>query len=115
MEAVLRKILNIGSVNEDFVYDVPHFVRPGETLAAVGRQCFPGGKGLNQSIALARAGSEVWHAGCIGQDGDNLRAVLNKSGVNTQFLKIIDASTGHAIIQVAGNSLSGKFRPARMA
>lgn len=63
------KILNLGSCNIDYVYHVEHIVRPGETVAIRSMEQFPGGKGLNQSIALARAGAKVYHAGCIGQEG----------------------------------------------
>ena len=66
------KILNFGSLNIDYVYSVPHFVRAGETLSSFRREIFVGGKGLNQSIALARAGAHVYHAGCIGTDGEFL-------------------------------------------
>ena len=54
------KILNFGSCNVDFVYRLPHFVQPGETLTAKSLAKNPGGKGLNQSIALARTGSRVF-------------------------------------------------------
>ena len=60
------KILNVGSLNVDHVYSVPHIVRPGETIAGEGYRRFPGGKGANQSVALARAGAAVWHAGMVG-------------------------------------------------
>ena len=60
------KIYNIGSANVDYVYQVPHFVRPGETLSATSMQVFPGGKGLNQSVALAKAGIKVIHGGRVG-------------------------------------------------
>ena len=63
------KILNFGSLNIDKVYKVKHFVRPGETIFSEEYQCFPGGKGLNQSIAAARAGVPIYHAGTIGPDG----------------------------------------------
>ena len=63
------KVLNFGSLNIDYVYQVDHMVRAGETLASDGREAFPGGKGLNQSVALARAGVPVYHAGLIGSDG----------------------------------------------
>ena len=49
------KILNFGSLNIDYVYSVPHFVRGGETLSSMSLDVFAGGKGLNQSIALSRA------------------------------------------------------------
>ena len=70
------KILNFGSLNIDKVYKVPHFVRPGETISSDSFTCFPGGKGLNQSIAIARAGGKVFHAGTIGRDGGFLKEIL---------------------------------------
>ncbi len=97
------KILNYGSLNIDHVYHVPHFVRPGETLSSLDMQLFAGGKGLNQSIALARAGADVWHAGAIGKDGGMLSGILKDSNVNTGCLKIRDVPTGHAIIQIDEN------------
>jgi hypothetical protein len=60
------KILNIGSINIDHVYEVEHFVRPGETLSGSSYSVFAGGKGFNQSVALARAGTTAYHAGRVG-------------------------------------------------
>lgn len=77
-----------------------HFVRPGETLKSDNYTIFSGGKGANQSIALARAKAEVIHAGKIGNDGAWLKEKLQKSGVNTSLIKTIDTPTGHAVIQV---------------
>jgi len=94
------KILNFGSLNVDYVYSVDYFVRAGETLKVNSREVLPGGKGMNQSVALARAGAEVYHAGCIGADGAFLRALLNKNGVDTTLLRTIDGMQGHTIIQV---------------
>lgn len=95
------KILNFGSVNVDYVYGVDHFVKPSETLAAQSYEVFMGGKGCNQSVALAKAGAEVYHAGNIGKDGLWIKEQLKKWGVNTDLLNITDGPTGHAIIQVA--------------
>ena len=95
--------LNFGSLNLDFVYSVTHSVRAGETLASTDRACFAGGKGLNQSLALARAGGVVAHAGCVGEDGGMLRQLLEESGVNTETLLTVDGPTGHAIIQLDQN------------
>ena len=81
------KVLNFGSLNLDYVYQVPHFVQPGETLSATEQAVNAGGKGLNQSIALARAGAEVYHAGCIGSAGLPLKKLLEENGVNTAYLK----------------------------
>lgn len=94
------KILNFGSLNLDYVYQVEHMVRPGETLASADMQVFCGGKGLNQSIALARAGAEVYHAGLIGEEGRMLLEELQAAGVDCRFVRIIGERTGHAIIQV---------------
>lgn len=96
------KLLNFGSLNIDCVYQVDHFVRPGETMSSISRQTFCGGKGLNQSIALARAGVKVYHAGSVGKtDGDMLVDALNANGVHTDFVKLSEEeATGHAIIQV---------------
>lgn len=93
-------ILNIGSLNLDYTYAVTHFVKGGETLASLSREVHCGGKGLNQSIALARAGAQVYHAGCIGADGGILKNILCDSGANVSLVKEVDTATGHAIIQV---------------
>ena len=94
-------ILNFGSMNLDYVYQVEHFVRPGETLSAVSQKVNPGGKGLNQSIALAKAGATVFHAGCLGQGGESLGKLLQNSGVDIRFLRLTEELQGNAIIQVA--------------
>lgn len=94
------KVLNFGSLNIDYVYSVEHILRPGETLSSGRMEIFPGGKGLNQSIALARAGADVYHAGMTGQDGQFLLAICNENGVNTEFVRILEGKSGHAIIQV---------------
>lgn len=94
------KVLCFGSLNIDYTYKVPHFVKKGETLASERLQVFGGGKGLNQSVALAKAGAEVYHAGSIGQDGMFLLDMLKDAGANTDFVKILDTvRTGNAIIQ----------------
>jgi ribokinase len=94
------RILNFGSLNLDYVYQVPHFVTPGETLAAVKQDVHPGGKGLNQSIALARAGAKVYHAGAVGRGGEPLARLLKENGVNTEYLQTVDCLQGNAVIQV---------------
>jgi len=61
---------------------------------------FPGGKGLNQSIAIARAGSEIYHAGKVGPDGQMLLDTLTENGVNTDYVGKDGITSGHAVIQV---------------
>ncbi len=94
------RILNFGSLNIDHVYSVERFVRPGETLAAAKYAKYCGGKGFNQSVALAHAGARVTHAGKIGEDGIFLRKRLEAAGVDASLVEIVDVPTGHAIIQV---------------
>ncbi len=94
------EVLNFGSLNIDHVYHVSHFVRPQETLAVGGYRKFAGGKGLNQSVALARAGLRVAHAGKCGTDGAFLADTLREAGVDVRFLLRSEGPTGHACIQV---------------
>ena len=95
------KFLNFGSCNVDYVYSMDHIVRAGETQASDGLNVFPGGKGLNQSIALSRAGVKVYHAGCIGFDGELLMDTLRMSGVDVSYIRRVNEKNGHAIIQVS--------------
>lgn len=97
------KILSLGSLNIDYVYSVDHISLAGETISAGERETKQGGKGLNQSIALARAGAEVSMAGCVGVDGSELMQTLAQSGVNTQLIRQIEGPSGHAIIQLAAS------------
>jgi len=99
-DRIKMRILNFGSLNIDYVYTVHHFARPGETLSCEDYQTFAGGKGNNQSIALARAGAEVFHAGKLCDKDIWLKELLESSGVNTKFIELAESSSGHAIIQV---------------
>ena len=102
------KTLVFGSLNIDHVYQVPHFLRPGETMDSSAYSRNAGGKGLNQAIALARAGQDTAFAGAIGQDGLFLRDALTEAGVDTRHVHLLDTPTGHAIIQVeaaGGNAI----------
>ena len=94
------KILNFGSINIDYVYKVNHIARPGETISSTSFAVFAGGKGANQSVALAKAGADVYHAGKIGTDGQWVIDKLQGYGVGTDFIQSCDSASGHAIIQV---------------
>jgi len=94
-------ILNFGSLNIDYVYRVDTFLQAGETKLSKDLNLFCGGKGLNQSIAMARAGNTVYHAGLVGEDGQMLKDKLEENGVNLEYLKPVSGKSGHAIIQVA--------------
>lgn len=95
------KILSFGSLNIDYNYKLDHIVAPGETISSHDLIVTCGGKGLNQSIALRKAGAQVLHAGIIGYDGDMLKKTLEDAGVDTTLLKIDpDSKSGHTIIQI---------------
>ena len=98
------KVLNIGSMNLDHVYNVDHIVQPGETEASFDMNVFLGGKGINQSMALAKAGVPVYHGGMIGEDGQPFLDACKEYGVNADHIKMIEGKTGHAIIQVDKNA-----------
>lgn len=95
------KVLNFGSLNYDHVYEMENFVNPKETISSLGYARHFGGKGLNQSIALKKAGMDVYHAGRVGSDGQDFIDYLKKYNVKTDYLiKDDKEATGHAIIQV---------------
>ncbi len=93
-------ILNFGSLNIDRVFRVGHIARPGETIAGTSLAVFAGGKGANQSVALARAGAQTAHAGKIGTDGRWLLDKLRQEKVDTRWVRVGDGATGQALIQV---------------
>ncbi len=97
------KVLSFGSLNIDYVYQIDHIVSNGETESTSGMRENCGGKGLNQSIALARAGVSVWHAGMVGSEGQLLIDACVKNGVNTDFIRMTKGRSGHTIIQVDKN------------
>lgn len=94
------KILNFGSLNIDYVYSVDHMVEKGETLSSNGMNIFCGGKGLNQSISLSKAGAEVYHAGLIGNEGDILLNACTDAEVKVDYIRRTQGKSGHTIIQV---------------
>lgn len=97
------KVLNFGSLNLDYVYSLDHIVMGGETISSTKMEVFCGGKGLNQSIALARAGIPVFHVGLIGESGESLLNACKESGVDTTYIKRVEGKSGHTIIQVDKN------------
>ena len=97
------KVLNMGSLNYDYVYSVDHILTPGETISSEETNTFLGGKGLNQSIALAKAGVKVYHAGMVGEDGQAMIDACLENGVNPEYIKKIPGKSGHTIIQVDKN------------
>lgn len=97
----MARLITLGSLCIDHVYRVPGISGVGETVASLSHQVFPGGKGLNQSLAAARAGASVVHVGCVGDDGAMLQEVLSAAGVDTSGVRMLHGEvSGHAVIQV---------------
>ena len=94
------RILSLGSLNIDHIYAVPHFIQGAETLTVQGLTQSVGGKGLNQSVAAARAGAPVFHAGMLGRGGGPLQAFLNQNNVDTSLIRPCEIQQGHTVIQV---------------
>lgn len=95
------KVFNYGSINIDHIYRVPRFIQPGETLASEHYQMMLGGKGANQSIALARAGASVQHIGRVSSFDDWIFRKLQADGIGVYCVAHVEEPTGHAIIQVS--------------
>jgi ribokinase len=93
-------IFNLGSINIDHFYRLPHLPAPGETLAATDYSVGLGGKGANQSAAAAKAGATVVHIGAVGPEGGWTVDRLKGWGVQTDAIARIDTPTGHAIITI---------------
>lgn len=93
-------IFNVGSINADYFYEVPHLPHPGETVPATRQTTGLGGKGANQSVAAARAGAHVVHVGAVGPEGGWAVDRLAKAGVGVDHIARLDTPTGHAIITV---------------
>lgn len=94
-------VFNLGSINIDLVYMVPHFPAPGETLTTLDYQRMLGGKGTNQSIALARAGGTVVHIGATHAEDGWIRGEMHAAGVDISALQTSDTATGHAVVSVS--------------
>lgn len=95
----------VGSINQDLVFRVPHFPRPGETMHSDARFTNAGGKGANQAVACARLGSDVMMVGRVGADqpGVALVEALRHEGIDTAHVRVDeDEPTGMASIWVDG-------------
>lgn len=96
-------IWNLGSINEDIVYTVPHIPAAGETLASTKRQVFLGGKGANMSVAAARAAARVNHIGAVGFGAGWTAERLLEYGVDTRHIATLDTDAAQAVIVVDDN------------
>ncbi len=93
----------VGSANMDIIFTVERIPRPGETLLAESVATYPGGKGLNQAVAAARAGAVTTFIGALGTDGhgDELAATMTDAGIDRSLVRRSTAPTGQAFIVVS--------------
>lgn len=95
------EICVLGSVNLDLVASTSRLPRPGETVLGSEYHEYPGGKGLNQAVAAARAGAGTALCACVGDDpaGALLRDVARQAGVVVDQISVVAATaTGRALI-----------------
>ena len=104
------RILNFGTLCAECIYSVESLDFSGDTLELGSSQTFAGGRGLNVSVALSRAGiSKIHHAGYIGDSSEFLREALKNSGVNTANLKSVDKPSAHSIVLLENGARSKKL------
>lgn len=94
-------VLSFGSLNYDRTYEVEAFVEAGQTIFSLKYSEFLGGKGLNQSVSLNRAGCEVYHMGVVGPDGGELKQMLHENGIHTDYIFESPIQSGHAEMQLS--------------
>jgi ribokinase len=108
MTAARAELCVVGSANLDLVATTPRLPGPGETVLGDSFAEYPGGKGLNQAVAAARAGASTSLCACVGDDdaGRQLRAVAREAGVRDDHLAVAEGvPTGRALIAVARDEL----------
>ena len=99
----MNKVTVIGSINLDTNLRVKQMPRPGETIHATDHYSAAGGKGANQAVAAARAGSEVSFIGGVGADapGKEMLNLLKSENIDTSgIITATKESTGQAFITV---------------
>jgi ribokinase len=96
----MSNLVNLGSLCIDYVYSVSTIANPGETVASKNLSVFPGGKGLNQSVAAVKAGARVQHFGAVGVDGEELVQFMQAAGVSVDGVINTAGRSGHAVIQI---------------
>lgn len=101
-----NRVIILGSINVDSIYQVERFPQPGETIAVKQKSYAPGGKGANQAVAAARSGAEVSFVGAVGADNDGQEMVktLGENNVDTGRIAVDpDNGTGSAVITLDEN------------
>ena len=98
-----KTILVVGSINMDLVARATHIPVAGETVSGTSFATYPGGKGANQAVSIAKLGHPVTLIGRLGSDsfGEVLQRGLQAAGVDTSGVKQVPGSSGVAVIVVS--------------
>ncbi|HAE74367.1 MAG TPA: ribokinase, partial [Candidatus Aquiluna sp.] len=83
----------VGSVNADYSVFMKKLPLPGETVVAFESGRFAGGKGLNQAVAIHRAGGDVTFQFAVGDDDDGKFLTNFLEDQNLVFSRILDTGT----------------------
>jgi len=100
-----KKIVVIGSINNDLVIEVDKAPVMGETVFGHNFSQIPGGKGSNQAVACARLGADVYFVGAVGDDGAGPVMIkgFTDNNVDVSGIKTVPGiPTGTAVIIVSG-------------
>lgn len=94
------RVFNLGSINIDHIFRLGHFPAPGETLTAQDYLCCLGGKGANQSLALALGGAQVLHIGRMAAPDEHFISPLQRAGVCLDQVATDAKASGSAVVLV---------------
>lgn len=98
----MSKITVIGSFVMDNVAKMVKFPQEGETILGESLELFPGGKGINQCVSVARLGGDVEMVGMLGKDGngDVFRKIMKEDGITAENVFSCDKPTAVAQVQI---------------
>ncbi|MBO4356323.1 MAG: ribokinase, partial [Clostridia bacterium] len=98
----MSKITVVGSFVMDNVAKMDRFPAEGESIIGKSIDFFPGGKGANQCVSIARLGGDVAMAGMLGKDsnGERFRKILKDEGIDSKYVFSCDRPTAIAQIQI---------------
>jgi ribokinase len=99
-------VIVVGGISIDLVAFADRLPSPGESILGDDFKIILGGKGSNQAVAAALAGTPSTLVSCVGTDvfTDFATDALEGFGVDTAFVRQVEGPTGIAHIRVAASS-----------
>lgn len=101
----------VGAYVADCLVSAPRLPQWGEVYQARSIRTSPGGKGLNQAVALARLGAHVCAVGAVGDDGfgRDIVSALTREGIETRFLVTREKAATSICLCFAGDTGQTSF------